>query len=357
LAEFTGERVIPGEVDPDLWNEHIARYTFAARIAGGCLVLDAGCGTGYGAAELAQEARNVLGIDVSEEAIAFAREHYRRDNLRFERASCLEIPAADGSFDLVVAFEIIEHLSGWRDFLGEVRRVLAPGGRFLVSTPNKLYYTEARAQQGPNPFHKHEFEFNEFRVELEAFFPRVTLYLENHASAIVFEPAQTLGTVAAKIEQATRNAGEAHFFLAVCGLSAETEVPALAYVPRAANMLRDRERHIDALESQLRKRIARVVELQEELAQEQIKARLRIDELEESNALLVNDLQGRVSELAECVEHLHAAEHTVEERTAWAQRNEAEAAELRSQLQALWGTRWFRAGNKLGFVPKPHRGK
>jgi protein-L-isoaspartate O-methyltransferase len=56
LAEFTGERVIPGEVDIDLLNEHMARYTFAARLARGKRVLDAGCGTGYGSAELARAA-------------------------------------------------------------------------------------------------------------------------------------------------------------------------------------------------------------------------------------------------------------------------------------------------------------
>ena len=54
LAEFTGERVIPGEVDADLLNEHVARYLFAARMAGGRRVLDAGCGSGYGVAELAR---------------------------------------------------------------------------------------------------------------------------------------------------------------------------------------------------------------------------------------------------------------------------------------------------------------
>ena len=54
MAEFTGERVIPGQVDVDLLNEHLARYAFAARLARGKRVLDAGCGAGYGSAELAR---------------------------------------------------------------------------------------------------------------------------------------------------------------------------------------------------------------------------------------------------------------------------------------------------------------
>jgi ubiquinone/menaquinone biosynthesis C-methylase UbiE len=364
LAEFTGERVIPGEVDPDLWNEHVARYLFAARMAPGRRVLDAGCGSGYGADVLAREAREVLGIDNSDEAIAYARAHYGAANMRFERASCLEIPAPDGSFDLVVAFEIIEHLSDWRRFLREVRRVLAPEGKFLVSTPNQIYYAEARVELGPNPFHVHEFEYSEFQRELEAVFPRVTLYLENHTDAIVFAPEGFSGAVESRVEEGGTKPDEAHFFLAVCSARGETAIPAFTHVPRAANMLRERERHIDVLELQLQERIARVVELQNELASEQAQARARIDQLEaelrdavDTATRLGGELEDKVGELARAVEYLHAAEHTIEERTLWAQRNAAEADELKRQLQALWAMRWVRLGFKLRFLPKPETGK
>src|SRR5919205_964963 len=73
LAEFTGERVIPGQVDVDLLNEHLARYTFAARLARGKRVLDAGCGAGYGSAELAHAAQCVTGVDCASDAVDFAR--------------------------------------------------------------------------------------------------------------------------------------------------------------------------------------------------------------------------------------------------------------------------------------------
>src|SRR5437588_11004156 len=136
LAEFTGERVIPGHVDADLLNEHLARYAFAARLSRRKQVLDAGCGAGYGSAELARTAASVLGIDSSPEAIAFACAQYPAPNLRFEEADCSALPAPDGSIDLVVAFEVIEHLQDWRAFLREARRVLAPAGQFIVSTPN-----------------------------------------------------------------------------------------------------------------------------------------------------------------------------------------------------------------------------
>ncbi|MCU1275469.1 MAG: Methyltransferase type 11, partial [Bryobacterales bacterium] len=201
MAEFTGERVIPGEVDPDLWNEHVARYFFAARMARDRRVLDAGCGSGYGSAALAREAREVLGIDVAQDAIDYAQGHFQNPRIRFERASCLQIPASDSYFDLVVAFEIIEHLHDWRAFLREVRRVLSPQGQFLVSTPNQRYYAEARAELGPNPFHVHEFAFAEFRDELAAVFPRVALYVENHTDAMVFTPLNSSELVDVRVEE------------------------------------------------------------------------------------------------------------------------------------------------------------
>src|ERR1700687_3575442 len=98
LAEFTGERVIPGRVDADLLNEHLARYAFAARLARGKTVLAAGRRAGYRAAELAESALAVVGADIAAEAVAFARQHYRLPHLEFEQASCTALPHRDGAF-------------------------------------------------------------------------------------------------------------------------------------------------------------------------------------------------------------------------------------------------------------------
>jgi SAM-dependent methyltransferase len=254
LAEFTGERVIPGQVDADLLNEHFARYAFAARLSRRKQVLDAGCGAGYGSAELARTASGVLGIDNSAEAIAFARAQYRAPNLRFEEADCSSLPAADRSMDLVVAFEVIEHLEDWRGFLREAQRTLAPAGQFIVSTPNKLYYSESRGGAGPNPFHVHEFGFEEFRAELGEVFPHVSLFLENHTEGVVFQPAgqeQAESTAESRVDGGGCAPKESHFFLAVCASRPQTGAPTFVYVPRVANVLRERERHIGLLEHEL----------------------------------------------------------------------------------------------------------
>src|SRR5262249_21660776 len=143
-SEFTGERVVPGHVNDDLWAEHLSRYAFAARFAAHSRALDLGCGTGYGAHELARTARAVFGIDPAPEAIGYANRNFASVNSTFFQASALALPFSSGVFDLVTAFEVIEHLTDWRRLLSEARRVLSPAGVFLVSTPNKLYYAETR---------------------------------------------------------------------------------------------------------------------------------------------------------------------------------------------------------------------
>jgi SAM-dependent methyltransferase len=404
LAEFTGERVIPGEVDVDLLNEHLARYTFAARLARGKRVLDAGCGAGYGAAELAHAAQSVVGIDCAMEAVGFAREHYRLPNLQFEQSSCTALPHRDSSFDLVVGFEVIEHLENWRDFLREVRRVMAVNGQFIVSTPNKAYYTESRGAQGANPFHLHEFEFEEFRSELKGIFPYVSLYLENHVGGVTFQPHEPGNTVEVRVDAGEPAPAESHFFVAVCAHRPQIGNPTFVYVPRAANVLRERERHIALLEHELaqkdewlhelRQRVvalqaeleganrwaatlnqeiaerrARIVELQQELSREQESWRqtsaaydAKVAELEQDvgaktqwarniETRLMAEVKKQTADLVAAVDALHRTETELDDRTAWALRLQAETSALGQQLAEIRSSRWVRFGRRVGLGP------
>lgn len=251
MAEFTGERVIAGKVDVDLWNEHISRYLFASRLCRGKRVIDLGCGSGYGSAELARLAESVVGVDVAEVAIAEAQAQYGGTNLHFEVASLEKLPFADGAFHLGVCFEVIEHLKDFRPLLAEARRVLDPSGQLIVSTPNIKFYAESRKLNGPNPFHEHEFSYEEFRSVLGEYFPHQTFFLQNHASGLVFLPTEAKSGTELRLEAATANPEEAHFFVAVCAAKPMMGGPSYVYIPTAANVLREREHHIQRLEAEL----------------------------------------------------------------------------------------------------------
>jgi SAM-dependent methyltransferase len=424
LPEFTGERVVPGLVDADLFNEHFARYRLASRWSSGKRVLDAGCGTGYGSAELARNAASVTAIDFSEEAIAYAREHFSASNLDYHVGDCLQLP--DGPYDLLTAFEVIEHLSAWREFLEEVKRKLTPAGLFLVSTPNKLYYKESRGESGENPFHVHEFEYAGFRAELQSVFPHVGMLLQNHVEGVALANPDN-SAFHTEVHLGAGKPEDSHFFLAVCSLGPLPELAGFCWIPGTGNILREREHHIGLLtgevelktqwlaqakqeldsrnreyeglleqfrqvnaqlencnrwaqatfaESELRS--ARIVQLQEELFRQQenfgqIAAgyEAKVTELEETNRVrtqwafetehrltdtihaISQDLSGRSEELSRCVTLLDQAEHTVVERTHWAQGLQRELDEINARFSALRATKLVRAGAKLKLVPEP----
>ncbi len=149
MVEFTGERVIPGQVNDDLWSEHVARYAFARRYAQGKRVLDAGCGTGYGSAELAQSAAEVTGVDIAADAIEYASANYPIAWFAVSsNRPARQFPSRRSRSIVLVAFEVIEHLTDYRAFLDECARLLTREGLFIVSSPNKRYYAKTRAEDG-----------------------------------------------------------------------------------------------------------------------------------------------------------------------------------------------------------------
>jgi ubiquinone/menaquinone biosynthesis C-methylase UbiE len=394
LVEFTGERVVPGQVNDDLWSEHVARYAFARRYAQGKRVLDAGCGTGYGSAELAQSAAEVTGVDISPDAIEYACANYPIPGLRFLKSSCIAMPLPPQSVDLVVAFEVIEHITDYRAFINECARVLTQEGLLVISSPNKRYYAETRAATGPNPFHEHEFEAGEFVRELEQVFANVRLLLQNRVESFAFHPAVSFWPAEARIDGGGGSAEDAHFFIGICSAGPLPEPKSFVYVPKAANILRERELHVEALEQQLAEVKAdreallqlhrqqtleleqrnewaqsldadlraageRIVVLQNEAAELAAGFREQVARMEHEDQVKTEwarkasaELEAKCQELAHCVNLLDAAEATVRERTVWAQTAEAQRAKLEAQLEMIRASRWVKMGRTVGLGPE-----
>jgi O-antigen biosynthesis protein len=150
LIEWTGERCVPWAPDVQVVYEHFHRYLWARSLVADRRVLDLGSGEGFGAALLAGSARSVTGIDIDYDAVEHSRLNYTGDNLDFRQASASDLHEfADGSFDVVVAFEMIEHVGEreQRRLLDEVARVLSNGGLFIVSTPERRTYSDAAGKR------------------------------------------------------------------------------------------------------------------------------------------------------------------------------------------------------------------
>jgi ubiquinone/menaquinone biosynthesis C-methylase UbiE len=162
---FTGERYLPTERG-QIKYEHLHRYAACLPLVAGRNVLDIACGEGYGAAMLARTATTVTGIDLAVEAVEHAQTSYRNQaNLRFLTGDCAAIPLPDHVVEVVTSFETIEHHNQHEEMLRELKRVLTPGGLLILSSPNKLVYSDQANYQ--NPFHVKEL-YHEELLELLA---------------------------------------------------------------------------------------------------------------------------------------------------------------------------------------------
>jgi ubiquinone/menaquinone biosynthesis C-methylase UbiE len=157
--KWTGERLVT-TVQGDVVLEHLHRYALAAELARDKVVLDFACGEGYGSDALARVARRVIGVDIDPTSICHATRTYRRQNLEFRAGSATRIPVESASVDLVVSFETIEHLAEHDLMLGEIKRVLVPGGTLIISTPDRTNYSEIPSYN--NPYHVKELNLEEF---------------------------------------------------------------------------------------------------------------------------------------------------------------------------------------------------
>lgn len=131
---------------PDL---RLRRDFLSSEVCGVDRALDLGCGAGAFTAILAATCASVVGVDVAEAALRRAREAHPGLDFRLAPLDG-DLPLADSSFDVVWASEVIEHVSDTARWLSEVRRVLAPRGRLLVTTPD--HPRLALALRGVEPY-------------------------------------------------------------------------------------------------------------------------------------------------------------------------------------------------------------
>lgn len=232
---FTGERFLP-ECAGEMVYEHWHRYLIAQQYVAGLRVLDVASGEGYGSNLLSLHAASVVGVDVSPTAVTHATSRYCAENLTYIAASCVQIPAPDASFDVIVSFETIEHITEQEAFLREVDRLLAPGGLFIISSPNRPEYSDRTGYK--NEFHVKELDRTELQTLLDPHFPAQQWFAQRAAFHSMVWPVDAEATSAAALSADGESGFPAEvYFLVFCARDAG----GVATVQSQLSLVTDRE--------------------------------------------------------------------------------------------------------------------
>lgn len=185
-TEWTGER-LETFIENETTIEHLHRYGITLELVKNLKVLDLACGSGYGSHLMSKYAREVVGVDIDESAILYAKKSYIRDNLRFITGSADRTLLENNYFDVVVSFETIEHHDKHDEMLREIKRVLKPGGLLVISSPDKLNYSDLRNFK--NKYHVKELYEEEFKSLLKKHFVNCKFYtqISSYYSVIIEE--------------------------------------------------------------------------------------------------------------------------------------------------------------------------
>ena len=175
---LTGERTVPGIARENYWfRRHEAVYEWIRGRGVSGVVIEAGCGEGYGADLLSQAGAEVIAVDYDTTAVNHVSDRY--PEVSAIQANLVDLPLEDNCADLLVSLQVIEHLWDLPDFFREAHRVLRPGGRIVVSTPNRLTFSPGlgRGEKPTNPFHVEEFDAEQIApLLMEAGFTETATY-------------------------------------------------------------------------------------------------------------------------------------------------------------------------------------
>ena len=225
FAEFMRERYVPGTWSKLAEYEHLPRYALAKTLAVGKSILDFGCGTGYGAAMMAEVAKHVTGLDIDATALQWARENHKSARLDFQRHADLGAALPAASFDMVTCFEMIEHVdhATQKATAASIARLLKDDGLLLISTPNPA----VTALYGANPYHIREMNEAEFRELLGPHFPHINILRQFVRVGVALDQESDGDKLeSGVIGDHTQESANPMAFIALCSRKAIPAVPA-----------------------------------------------------------------------------------------------------------------------------------
>lgn len=170
-----GENISP-EVPNDLFVAHFSVYEFAAPFAAGRRVLDLGSGAGYGSRHLLDHgASAVTGVDIDPRNVRYATRKYAAAGLTFIQGDAENLSEALGTFGLIVASNVLEHLHDVKPALNALQRMLEPGGRVIIAVP-PIFDDASLRENEAIPYHRSNHRIEEWLAMLDARFRCVECY-------------------------------------------------------------------------------------------------------------------------------------------------------------------------------------
>lgn len=173
-----GSAILPEDTSPKFFARHFSAYHFIVSYVNEKDILEVGFGDGYGSNFLAKYARSIKAVDVLRENVRFASNKYKRPNLEFQSASATNLHFAEESFDVVLSFQVIEHIdeTSLIKYLTEMKRVLKKSGIAFISTLNLDKNKKPKHTYNKNPFHIKEFTYGEFELLIQKVFSEYNIY-------------------------------------------------------------------------------------------------------------------------------------------------------------------------------------
>ena len=156
--------------------KHLLRYEFATQFAHG-RCLDCACGSGYGSVMLSGKCTDVIGADISDEAISYATKQNARANITYLVNGITTLYFPENHFDSIVSLETLEHISSdfVTEFFKNVKKILKPNGVFVCSTP-MLRYKDGQPYV-TSPYHINEMPRERFEALLYGVFNGYWMHL------------------------------------------------------------------------------------------------------------------------------------------------------------------------------------
>ncbi|MGH3513919.1 MAG: glycosyltransferase, partial [Pseudonocardiaceae bacterium] len=289
------------------------------------------CGEGFGAALLAAGARDVVGVDIDPQTVEHACANYSGDKLQFRLGSMIdpELLAGADRFDVITCFEALEHVEEQDTLIAVVRRLLAPGGLFLTSTPDVTVYSHEHGND--NPFHVRELAEPEFRALLGRSFGHVAVLRQNVAVGSMISGSapgsSTVQTLRRAPDGGWRVASEVpHTYL--LGIASDATLPELpqlsVLVDADLTLVRDAHRAL----AEQRQRTAELASQLQQAAAAHTTSTRRLQRLE-------SDLRRLRSELAGTHRRAQRAEALAGWQREIAGEADRRAAELEREVLAL----------------------